>query len=462
MKRIVVIGDTIVDKNYFGEFSRCSPDDSGRSFRNAWTDHAVFLGGAANIQRMFAFESPDTARFVMPVLAENSTLGSFNFLPVLGSKKFDWKHRFWNCDRVAFRWDVRGEGIQVKEPMLSMSSELIEFIRSADVIVVSDYNKGFCKSLCDKFWGLIKPTAVILYEGKYLTDFVYGSNCIQKVSSGDFSGPPKKRLLEADNTSGLIVTNSGGPISVFSKTKALANCGGVVADFYNHAKPISGFHHNGAGDRFLAFLAIYFASMHSPGSLVDVEFLRQACKFADLKSRAYQDVCGRFGIQPHMQCTPFPDELDGSKVYLPVKINHLLQTRIFNKKISVTNGCFDILHEGHLKLLEEAGNRGPLVVFVNDDESVSEIKGDRRPVRKLEQRVSALARLPYVSAIVPFSGRTPVNAYLECGIQNHHCSLFKGVKDAEKIPSEEASFFKNIFLVESGNISTSAILEAAK
>jgi D-beta-D-heptose 7-phosphate kinase/D-beta-D-heptose 1-phosphate adenosyltransferase len=73
-----------------------------------------------------------------------------------------------------------------------------------------------------------------------------------------------------------------------------------------------------------------------------------------------------------------------------------------------TNGCFDILHAGHVAYLEEAsrlGNR--LVVAVNRDETVRELKGPGRPVNSLERRMAVLAALGCVDWVVPFAEETP-------------------------------------------------------
>ena len=76
----------------------------------------------------------------------------------------------------------------------------------------------------------------------------------------------------------------------------------------------------------------------------------------------------------------------------------------------MTNGCFDILHAGHVSYLEEAKGLGDrLVVAVNDDESVKKLKGASRPVTKLEDRMAVLAGLAAVDWVVSFSEQTPAD-----------------------------------------------------
>ena len=78
------------------------------------------------------------------------------------------------------------------------------------------------------------------------------------------------------------------------------------------------------------------------------------------------------------------------------------------KRIVFTNGCFDLLHAGHVTYLEEARGLGDvLVVGVNSDSSVRRIKGPGRPIVPLEQRMAALAALEAVDYVVPFEEDTP-------------------------------------------------------
>lgn len=80
------------------------------------------------------------------------------------------------------------------------------------------------------------------------------------------------------------------------------------------------------------------------------------------------------------------------------------------RKIVFTNGCFDILHAGHVTYLEKAAGLGDiLVVGVNSDDSVKRLKGEGRPINKLEDRMLVLASLAYVDYVVPFEEDTPMD-----------------------------------------------------
>jgi D-beta-D-heptose 7-phosphate kinase/D-beta-D-heptose 1-phosphate adenosyltransferase len=78
--------------------------------------------------------------------------------------------------------------------------------------------------------------------------------------------------------------------------------------------------------------------------------------------------------------------------------------------IVFTNGCFDILHPGHVDYLQQAKDMGDLlVVGVNDDDSISRLKGADRPIHTLEDRTIMLAALQCVDYVVPFSDDTPLS-----------------------------------------------------
>ncbi|MGL5225658.1 MAG: D-glycero-beta-D-manno-heptose 1-phosphate adenylyltransferase, partial [Aeromonas sp.] len=82
--------------------------------------------------------------------------------------------------------------------------------------------------------------------------------------------------------------------------------------------------------------------------------------------------------------------------------------RLRGEKVVMTNGCFDILHAGHVSYLANAGKLGDrLIVAVNSDESVRRLKGPGRPVNPTERRMAVLAALGAVDWVVPFSEDTP-------------------------------------------------------
>jgi D-beta-D-heptose 7-phosphate kinase/D-beta-D-heptose 1-phosphate adenosyltransferase len=86
----------------------------------------------------------------------------------------------------------------------------------------------------------------------------------------------------------------------------------------------------------------------------------------------------------------------------------LAEAKSRSETVIMTNGCFDVLHAGHVAYLEEAKSLGDrLIVAVNDDDSVRKLKGESRPINALEDRMAVLAGLAAVDWVVPFSEDTP-------------------------------------------------------
>ena len=88
--------------------------------------------------------------------------------------------------------------------------------------------------------------------------------------------------------------------------------------------------------------------------------------------------------------------------------NRLAMWRFLNNKIVFTNGCFDILHRGHIEYLSQSRDRGAvLIIGLNSDASVKRIKGEGRPVQDEMSRALVLASLRFVDAVVLFDEDTP-------------------------------------------------------
>jgi D-beta-D-heptose 7-phosphate kinase/D-beta-D-heptose 1-phosphate adenosyltransferase len=94
------------------------------------------------------------------------------------------------------------------------------------------------------------------------------------------------------------------------------------------------------------------------------------------------------------------------------KLNELIQVceklRLQNRKVVFTNGCFDLLHSGHVHIFREAKKLGDVfIVAVNEDESVRKIKGESRPIFPLEERLEVLEAIEDIDYLFSFSEETP-------------------------------------------------------
>ena len=103
-----------------------------------------------------------------------------------------------------------------------------------------------------------------------------------------------------------------------------------------------------------------------------------------------------------------PDRI-GNKILTSNQLQKRLEFwRTFGDKIVFTNGCFDILHKGHIHLLQKCSEKGDrLVIGLNSDSSVKRFKGDTRPVNNQKERALLLAAIDFVDAVVVFNEDTP-------------------------------------------------------
>jgi len=103
-------------------------------------------------------------------------------------------------------------------------------------------------------------------------------------------------------------------------------------------------------------------------------------------------------------------ELIEKKVFsLPALVEKINQWRSLGETIAFTNGCFDILHEGHLYSLGQAAKEADhLIVGVNSDSSVKKLKGESRPINSQQSRAKVLASLLITDAVIIFEEDTPL------------------------------------------------------
>jgi D-beta-D-heptose 7-phosphate kinase/D-beta-D-heptose 1-phosphate adenosyltransferase len=155
----------------------------------------------------------------------------------------------------------------------------------------------------------------------------------------------------------------------------------------------------GAGDTVLATLGYALSSGKT---------IIQAAHFANSAAAVAVSKVGSATVT-HDEIEAYNHSLHKQSSSSKIKtLEELITSLPKDKKIVFTNGCFDILHAGHVKYLEEAKSYGDLLVLgLNSDASVTRLKGESRPINQVEDRAAVLAGLESIDFVVEFTDDTP-------------------------------------------------------
>ena len=282
----------------------------------------------------------------------------------------------------------------------------------ADAVILSDYGNGVITPRVVEVLRehQARSSAVLVVDSKHPAAFRQlrptavkpnWSEAVQLIGAGELDGVTERadgiaehgeRILEVTGAQIAAVTLDSEGAIVFERDRPPHRT-------YSKVRPHS--RATGAGDTFVAGLTLALAAgAHTPAA-------------AELASAAAAIVVGK---EQTATCTA--DELRthlvGQAKYVPdldALAERIEAYRKQGRRILFTNGCFDILHRGHITYLNRAKTLGDvLVVALNDDRSVRSLKGESRPINPLEDRAQVLAALSCVDCIVPFSGESPAEA----------------------------------------------------
>ena len=279
----------------------------------------------------------------------------------------------------------------------------------ADAVVVSDYGYGvLTPRVIHLLAGLREASPrVVVVDAKDLPAYRRVAPTAVKPNYGEAAmllgiGPGEGSGARAE-----AIGRRGGRLLDLTGAKIVAvtldTDGTIVLErdrppYRTYARPTHHSRASGAGDTFVAALALALAA----GA--------EAPAAADLASAASAVVVGREGTvacsarELRDRLAPGDKPVDDASV-LALK---LAEHRRLGRRIVFTNGCFDILHRGHISYLSQAKSLGDvLVVGVNSDDGIRRLKGPTRPINTLEDRVGVLAALSCVDHIVPFAEETP-------------------------------------------------------
>jgi D-beta-D-heptose 7-phosphate kinase / D-beta-D-heptose 1-phosphate adenosyltransferase len=398
---ICVVGDAMVDEYYDVKINRISPEFPIPICSSANEYCKPFPGGAANVAYQFKHFAVN-AKLATFVDAESQSV--FNSAGIESdlfvrvgfvSQKIPRKKRFYSEGIPIFRWDVESK---LTSPELNhYCNDLFKIIQpdKFDVVIFSDYNKGVFSGNIHE---LVKKCSISIVDPKTDINKWYGCTVFKPNAKEALALSGRSTIKEAAeylfytlSSKAVVITESENGVSVFDENGYFK---------INPLKSIKVKSVIGAGDCFTAFLAMAVARGMTYRESAEVAF--NACSIYVTndcnKPIGYLDLCGKR-----------PD-------------NYHLRNRDF--KLVMANGCFDILHAGHIELLRFAKQQGDkLVVAVNSDASISRLKAGR-PFITLSQRIEMLAALEFVDYVISFDEDTP----LELIMQIQPDTLVKGAE----------------------------------
>ena len=286
----------------------------------------------------------------------------------------------------------------------AVAAALAATLDGAGAVVLSDYGKGALADVQTMIEACRSARIPVLVDPKG-TDFSkYRGASLITPNQGEFEAVAGKAESEEDlvararammeelELGALLVTRS-------EKGMLLVESGGQPLFLSTQAREV--YDVTGAGDTVIATLAAALASGQG---------LAAAAALANLAAGLVVRKIGVATVTPGELSAALHQRGQGGRglVDLDALLALVEEARSRGERVIMTNGCFDVLHAGHVAYLEEAKSLGDrLIVAVNDDDSVRRLKGESRPINALEDRMLVLAGLAAVDWVVPFAEDTP-------------------------------------------------------
>ena len=411
-RHILVVGDVMLDNYYMGDVRRISPEAPVPVFRKR-SERSV-LGGAANVAANLVAANQQTSMMsiigrdangkTMMQLFENLGINA-GFVSNL-QRSTTIKTRFLaDNNQQLLRLDVEDTDPITKVESNRILKKLQKVIDDFDLILMSDYLKGL---LTQEFTqGVIKmarkhdiPVVIDVKDPKY--GKYYGATLL------------KPNLNELRSLTGKNVQTDEEIVEAAEELRKRSNCQYVLATLGAKGMVLVGdgepyfvkslarevYDVSGAGDTTIAYLATCMANEMPIRESVDIANYAAGIQVGKVgtSSVSWQEVRDLISNEDHGIA---------HKILSAEELNSFRKDNA-QKKIVFTNGCFDILHVGHKRYLQQAATLGDiLVVGVNSDASVRRLKGPTRPVNNEQDRAEMLSALGFIDYVVIFDEDTP-------------------------------------------------------
>lgn len=412
---ILVIGDLMLDNYLWGDCDRISPEAPVQVI-NVKKETTV-LGGAGNVVNNLV--ALDCSVTVMSVIGDDEEAKQLSdildkldvkrHLILDENRKTTKKSRIIAAHQQVVRYDKETKQAISKECEKNLVNKIFEVIDTYDIVIISDYDKGvltqnlthqiiFAANGAD-VKVLVDPKG-IEYE-KYIGAYLLTPNKSEAQKATNIQIKDDKSLTLAlkklQNIASLsvpMITLSEDGIAILDENSNIIKKPTVAREVYDVT---------GAGDTVIASLGYCLAkNMH----------ITEAMKFANLAAGV---VVGKLGsaTATHDEIETYKSSLHKSSVESHIKSftqieNIVKKLKSSKNKIVFTNGCFDILHRGHVSYLDKAKSFGDILILgLNSDASVKRLKGESRPINNEEDRSYILAALESVDYVVIFDEDTP-------------------------------------------------------
>lgn len=406
--KVLVLGDVMLDRYWFGATNRISPEAPVPVVKVQ--DIEERAGGAANVAMNIASLNVPVALhgLIGQDDAGNSLdklLNSYNIenhCVAVQTHPTITKLRILSRHQQLLRLDFE-EGFHNvdSQPLLA---KLSQEITAYGALILSDYGKGTLESVQQMIQIARKANVPVLIDPKG-TDFErYRGATLLTPNMSEFEAVvghckddddivAKGLKMIADfDLSALLVTRSEKGMTLLRPNQAPYHLPTQAKEVYDVT---------GAGDTVISVLAT---------AIADGRPYEEACYLANAAAGVVVGKLGTSTITPlELENAIHQRATTGFGVVSEAELKEIVHdAKNRSEKIVMTNGCFDILHPGHVSYLENARKLGDrLIVAVNTDESVKRLKGEARPINHLAARMAVLAGLASVDWVVPFDEDTP-------------------------------------------------------
>lgn len=412
---VVVVGDVMLDVYLWGDVERVSPEAPVPVARIR--EKTRTLGGAGNVTlnlaglkcrtTLIGVRGDDiSGRVLSETFARKGIRENLIVSPNLPTTT---KTRIIAQGQQLIRLDEEDPSEIPPEICLRLLDDLDTVLPEADAIILSDYGKGIFKgSLSLDIITHCNALGIPVFvdpKGNCWERYA-GATCITPNLTefqlvAPFDRQDEKQLedqagqtIQRLGIGHLLVTRGPQGLSLFSMQHPPLH-------IPTEAKEV--FDVSGAGDTVIATLAAAVAAR------------LPMCEAAELANAAAGVVVGKLGTQP-ISCAELKNAVRGRELNFAGKFCDPPEARRIisgwkreGKRVVFTNGCFDILHIGHIKLLHAAAQEGDkLIVGLNSDSSVKRLKGNSRPIMPEEDRAVLLASIKCVDMVVIFNEDTPI------------------------------------------------------